>query len=144
MLPYRRAYLLAAVVTKVEKIQMIFRCFHLTGHLIAVGLQRGTRRSQGVDDPQVFHFTIISNDGDEVTGVRRPISVHAPPLAVAQGVGVEQAVGDAVAKAFRTVRGQLYLDNGAVLLVLLRLAVIGDAHAIEIAIFGIDHRLSVG
>jgi len=122
---------------------MIFRHTGLSRHLILIGLQGRTRFCNGIDDPQRFHIPLVCNDGCKILGVGRPVSPRTPAFAITQSIRVQRAVRNAIPEIRCSVTRQAHLHDGAVLLILPGLSVIGNAHVIQIAIFGINHPLSV-
>ena len=143
VLPGSRTDFFPCVGSHVKQVKMVFRSLHLTRHLILIGFQRRARFGDGVDDPKRLDSPVVRNDGYEILRIGRPATPHTPALAVAQGIGIQDAVRNSVTEIGSTVSSQLCLDNGTVLLVLLCLAVILDTHAIQVAVLGIDHTLSV-
>ena len=139
-----RGDLAARVVVHVEEIEMVDRSLGLARHLVFICFECGTRLSHRVYDPQIAYGTLVGDDRGKVTRVGRPEPVDAAAFAVAQRVGIEQAVWLPVAEVLDPVGGDLRFDHGRVLLVLLELLVILARHAVEIHILGIDDRLAVG
>ena len=123
---------------------MVDRSLGLARHLVFICFECGTRLSHRVYDPQIAYSTLVGDDRGKVTRVGRPEPVDAAAFAVAQRVGIEQAVWLPVAEILDPVGGDLRFDHGRVLLVLLELLVILARHAVEIHILGIDDRLAVG
>ena len=138
------AHVLAAVVRHVEHVEVLHGSLHLAGHLVFVGFQGGAGRGEGVDDPQLFHLAVVDGYRGEMAGVGRPAAPGIAAAAVAERVGVQQAVGDAVSEVGRAVGGQLDFDDGAVLFVATGFLIVLDAHAVEVAVLGVDDAFAVG
>ena len=115
VLPCCRTDFFPGVRGHVEDVQVVFGSIHLARHLVAVSLQRGTGRSRGVDDPQVFHLALVGHYGHEMFRVGRPVSPYAPAFAVAQGIGIQYAVRNAIAEVLASVFRQLDFYNRTVL-----------------------------
>ena len=64
-----RADFFIAIVVHVEQEQVFDGCFFLTGHLVFIGFQRRTGRSHRVDNPEIFHGTLVRGRYGKITGI---------------------------------------------------------------------------
>ena len=65
-------YFFPAVVTHIKQIQMFYRSFFFTRHLIFISFQGRTRLCHRVNHPQLFYGPVIGNGHCKMTGVGRP------------------------------------------------------------------------
>ena len=140
-----RADFLMAIVVHVKQEQVFDGCFFLTGHLVFIGFQRRTGRSHRVDNPEIFHGTLVRGRYGKITGIGGPDDPpDSFPLAVAKRVGIQQAIGLTETEVFHAEGSELYVRNRTILVVFFQLLIILAGHPVEVQVFCIHDRFSVG
>ena len=153
----------------VEHEDLRLRRILLAGHGVAVGLERGTRIGERVDDPEVLDLAHVAADERELARVARPLHLHRRHARVLRVdvlallllllvflllllllllllvlLVATPAAAARVAVEILAVGRELDLDDGLVVGVLESLGVVLGVHHVEVVVAGEEDNLVVG